>query len=373
MKGSIHYRKDRGYWFISWWDSHSGKAIKIYYYKGERMYSEKTAEKLLTILTAEQEMGTLCLERYINPMWADTVSYLWEWLEIIQGTVSFATYKDYKNSIKNHLVPFFTKYTYQLHEIQYDILLRLMGTIHRTGKGKYNVMYCLHACLKSARRSKRIQEMPEFPEKRKYMIQEPVISWLPSERQEKVLRAIPEEHQPIFWWLKYHIRRPAEAMALHREDYDSLLDAFIIKRSISYRQYVDNTKTHRAHIIPCHPDFHSIMEAMPLSISRYFFTSPTSRTEGYRYTRRILARLWKQACKETGEVILMYAGLKHSTCSQYVNEVGMSLSDLQVITDHARMDSVKKYAHVGLARKRELMMGKIITFPKRPPRTSEEG
>lgn len=33
----------------------------------------------------------------------------------------------------------------------------------------------------------------------------------------------------------------------------------------------------------------------------------------------------------------------------------MALSDLQTITDHARLDSVEKYAKTEVARKRELM------------------
>ena len=33
----------------------------------------------------------------------------------------------------------------------------------------------------------------------------------------------------------------------------------------------------------------------------------------------------------------------------------MALSDVQTLTDHARLDSVKRYAKVGLGRKRELM------------------
>ena len=372
MKGSIHYRKDRGYWFVSWWDRTNNKSVKIYYFKGERIYSKKIAEKLLIIMTAEEEQGSLYLEKYTNPKWANTVLYLWDWLDAIKDTVSPATHKDYRNSIKNYLAPFFTTYSYLLHEIQYDILLKLMGTINRCGKGKYNVMYCLHACLKAASRSRRIQQMPEFPEKRKYMIQEAVIKWLPSDRQKKVLQAMPEKHQPIFWWLKYHIRRPAEAMALHREDYDRHLDAFIIRRSISYRQYVDNTKTSKAHVIPCHPAFKPYMLKMQRTDSRYFFTCQTSRTDGKRYTERIMARIWKQACEETGENIGLYAGLKHSTCSQYINEEGMALSDLQVITDHARLESVKQYAHVSLARKRELMVGQMVTFPNPSPKAASE-
>jgi hypothetical protein len=49
------------------------------------------------------------------------------------------------------------------------------------------------------------------------------------------------------------------------------------------------------------------------------------------------------------------------------------LSDLQVITDHARLESVKKYAHVSLARKRELMAGNILTFPNLSPDVKKKG
>lgn len=118
---------------------------------------------------------------------------------------------DYGNSIKNHLTPYFTLNPLQLHEIQYDVLRNLLKSINREGKGKQNVMYCLHACLTYAWKSKRINQLPPFPEKRLYHIKEKVIKWLPEERQLKILSLIPEEHQPIFYWLKYHLRRPCEA------------------------------------------------------------------------------------------------------------------------------------------------------------------
>jgi hypothetical protein len=35
--------------------------------------------------------------------------------------------------------------------------------------------------------------------------------------------------------------------------------------------------------------------------------------------------------------------------------MGGALSDLQVLTDHARLDSVRRYAETQIARKRELM------------------
>lgn len=81
-------------------------------------------------------------------------------------------------------------------------------------------------------------------------------------------------------------------------------------------------------------------------------------------------RIWREACKEVGENISMYDGLKHSSCSQYVNEKHMALSDLQTITDHARLDSVKRYAKVEVSRRRELIESKVVAIKKI---TSDQG
>jgi hypothetical protein len=63
-------------------------------------------------------------------------------------------------------------------------------------------------------------------------------------------------------------------------------------------------------------------------------------------------------CESVCEDIDMYSGLKHSSCSQYVNEKGYSLDEVQMLTDHARRDSVKRYATVQLKAKRRLLEGK---------------
>ena len=362
MKGSIHYRKDRQLWFVQWYHKAEAKRYKIYRYKGDLMYSKKVAQKLLATMQGDSENGVFRIEKFTGLGWTDTIPYLWEWLEVAKGDLSPATFKDYKNSIKNHLVPFFQEHQFQLHEIQYDVLRKLLNSINRSGKGKANVIYCLHACLTYAWRSRRIPEMPPFPEKKHYNLIEPVIKWLPEERQVKVIETIPEEHQPIFWWLKYHLRRPGEAMALHKADYDQDHDVFVIRRSISSRKLVERTKTGAIHIIPCHENFKKIMSKMPISFSPFFFTCKTSRTEGKRYSDTIMNRLWNMAAKACGEDISMYAGLKHSSCSQFINEKGLSVSDLQTITDHARLESVKRYAKTEVARKKELLERKIISI-----------
>ena len=57
----------------------------------------------------------------------------------------------------------------------------------------------------------------------------------------------------------------------------------------------------------------------------------------------------------------MYSGLKHSSCSQLINECGLSVDEVQMLTDHSRRDSVLKYAEVKVAAKRNLM-AKVIKF-----------
>ena len=374
MKGSIHFRKDRGYFYVQWYSKPQNRHYKIYKYKGEFMFDRRIAEKLLAVMQGDHENGTFQIEKYTQNMWTDVIPYLWEWLDAVKPRLSPATYKDYQNSIKNHLTPFFKENPVQLHEIQYDILMKLLNSIKRKGKGKANVMYCLHRCFDFAYRSRRIAEIPPFPEKADYNIVEPTIKWLPEDRQMAIINNIPEIHRPIFLWLKYHLRRPSEAMALFKEDFDG--DVFIIRRSISARQLIERTKTGIEHLIPCHSDFKPIITQMAKRevqiMSPFFFTCPSSRMPGKRYTQSIMSRLWKDACERAGESISMYAGLKHSSCSQYINQKGLSISDLQTITDHARLESVKRYARTEVARKRELLESKIVPTSQSGGRLGDE-
>jgi DUF917 family protein len=65
-----------------------------------------------------------------------------------------------------------------------------------------------------------------------------------------------------------------------------------------------------------------------------------------------------------GENIDMYSGLKHSSCSQFINEKHYSLDQVQVMTDHALRESVKRYAVVQLEEKRRLFEGKFTDIKK---------
>ncbi len=188
MAGSIGVlpanKKKPQRWYVNWyWDSRS---YKLYYYLGIELASRALAQKLLDGMQADVEKGVFRIEKWTSRQ-NDIVTYLESWLKTIKPTLSPATYKDYDNSIRNHLVPFFNARNLSLHEIQLDTLMELMGAVNRAGKGKMDVLMCLHACLVYAWRANRIPAVPPFPVRKQYNIVEPVIQWLPSNRQEKVI------------------------------------------------------------------------------------------------------------------------------------------------------------------------------------------
>lgn len=363
MKGSIGFAKNVTRYYVAWYDEIAGRTRKIWHYKGLHMRSIDLAEKLLAAMQGDVENGVFLIEKYIRNV-HDVVPYLRKWLESIKGTLSPGTQKDYRNSIENHLVPFFQTKTIQLHEIQYDTLMELLGTIARDGKGKLNVMYCLHACLDYAWRSQRIPSIPPFPKKKAYNIVEPPIEWLREIRQKAIIEAIPLEDQPIFWWLKYYLRRPGEAMALHKEDFKD--GVFTVKRGFSAKQEIERTKTGEIHLLPILPELVPYIEIEQEKqkqhgvISPYFFVYTQGKKEGKHYTNGVLNAIWKKACKKAGETIGLYSGTKHSSCSQLINEYGYSIHEVQMATDHARLESAKKYAKIEMSARQAILEKKVV-------------
>lgn len=362
MKGSVFLRKDRSQWAIAWY--WQGKRFVINRYKGRMMnqtHPDKRRDqgyidacRLLAQMQGDVESGVFRVEKYTGKAYTDVIPFFEQWLDIKQKKKP-ATIKGYRSYFKNWIQPFFEANPVQLHEIQLDTLDKLLDFIKLSSKGKHNVMMCFHAFMDYAWRSRRIFEMPPFPKKEDYGLVVPSIKWLPENRQMEIIEAIPEEHRPIFLFLKYHLRRPSEACALQIEDYDVFNGIFIIRRSISARTLVNSTKTGTEHIIPCHSYFRETADRLSRQSGKFFFQNPRARLDGKRYSNESLNVIWKAACQKVGESIDLYSGLKHSSCSQFINEKGLSLSDLQTITDHARIESVKRYAKTEVARKRELM------------------
>jgi integrase len=360
MSGAIS--SFRGAFFVLWYDPATKRTRKVYRYRGLKMYDRRIAQKLLVEMQTDTENGTFYIEKYLQQNFSDVLPFINDWIAGVDDLAP-ATAKGYRSYVNNHIRPFFEALPgVALHDIQIDVLRRFRRGLKAKGlspKMQSNIMYCLRVILIAAWEARRIPAMPPFPHKKEYQLEKRPIQWLPEIRQMAVIEKIPVEHQPIFWFLKYHLRRPGEACAMFRNDYRD--GVFTVCRSLSARKLVGKTKTGEIHTIPCHPDMVPWLEVERAKqvkegiLSPYLFVNPQARRDGKRYTNEALNILWKAACKEAGEDIDLYSGLKHSSCSQYINEKGVSESELQVITDHARIESVRSYARTEVSRKLEIM------------------
>lgn len=364
MAGSVYFKQDRLQWGVSW--TWQGKRYQISRYKGRLLAQTHPNKKkdqgyvdacrLLAQMQGDVENNIFKIEKYTGNRFTDVIPYFENWLER-KAKKKPATVKSYNSYFRNWIKPFFEENPIQIHEIQLDTLDSMLDFIKLTPKGKYDVMMCFHGFMDYAWRSKRIPEMPPFPKKGDYNLRTPAIKWIPEARQMAVINAIPEEDRPIFLFLKYHLRRPAEACALHKMDYDRFNDSFIVRRSISNEVLVDSTKTGAEHVIPCHSAMIDTVKRLvgENPESPYLFVNRRARSNGKRYTGNALNKIWRKACAEVGENIDLYSGVKHSSISQMLNEKRMSVSDVQLVSDHARIESLKPYTQATLARKRELM------------------
>ncbi|MFC1819824.1 tyrosine-type recombinase/integrase [Thermodesulfobacteriota bacterium] len=379
MKGSITTKK----WFtkrfgwryryiINWYDTKTKTNIQISkdFKTGDLIYSKERAQKLLSIMQGDAEKGgTFRLERYTREVPTDVIPYLSDWLEAVKGELKPATYRDYNNSIKNHLLPFFEENPVQLHEIQWDVLLKLKNWIPRAGKGKMNVMYCLHACLDHAWRSGKISRIPPFPKKKQYKIKRKKPKTVTREKQIDIIGYIEPDHQPIIAFLMMHFRRPGEACALMKDDYRN--GDFTIHRTFSDAVLTNTTKTGEIHEISMVDEFKHYYESEIAKqkrigvISPFFFVNPQGKNEGKHYTVNQLRRIWNPAAKKANVKITLYQGTKHSSCDIFLNEKGGTIDELQTVTDHARRESVLHYGEIKKRRRKELMERKVVVMKER--------
>jgi len=379
MKGSIVYDADRGAWCISW--PMDGKRYKVRRYKQNAMpvtaYGQDglpdrrrcrgfaMATKLLSLMQArwEQHIEGKCafsIEEFTGARWSDVCEFYRLWMaEVIEPNRRPATIHSYWSYFRNWIEPFFVAHPAMLHEIKLDTLNRLLNTLKLEPKGKLNVIMAVRSMLEYAWRTERIPSVPPFPKREQYGIVQRVPEWLSLSDRDKVMAQIPTEHKPIFEWLSLHYRRPGEACALHKADYDQINNAFWIRRALSKRQIVESTKTHAIHFVPCDSSFTATARRLinQDADSPYMFVNVRSRhkDKGGRYTLEALRNVWYLACKQAGvRRIWPYRGTKHTSCTAFIEDGG-TLDELQMLTGHARRDSLKHYAEVTLARKRQLM------------------
>jgi integrase len=381
MKGKVYRRADSGKWGVSWYCSLKRRNFSITRYTPTWIIlsSPELAESQLNLMRADWEWHLQGrkqwrIEKYLHHGTAEVIDTYNDWLDLKGDEMAPATLKGYRSYRKCHFAPFFTENPKRLTEIDVTTLIKLKKSLKNkktgkplSGKGKLNVMMAFHLMMEYAQDVGLIDSIPKFPKKKDFGLTEESFAYLSREDQLRVADAVDPIDRPIILFLIYHYRRPSEACALFKTDYNPIENSFTVCRAFSARELIDRTKTGAIHHIPCDDVFTDIAKKLLNQNidSNFLFVNPRARKEGRHYTDETVKDVWDAACKKIGlPPIGLYEGTKHSSCTHFVNVVGGHDAELQMLTDHANIESVKKYRRVGVERKRELMRkGRVIQLP----------
>jgi hypothetical protein len=368
MKGTIGYCKRLKRFYVAWYDSSVKRTEKIYHYQNIPLDTEDLANRLLTAMRADSDRGTFRMEKYIHRK-TEVVPFLRQFIaERVENKKAPATTRSWNGFIKNHLAPYFEGSGIGLDDITFEVLMDLKDNLKVSDNSKIMIMSFLRTAMMYAKRLGRITEVPYFPRREDYPDAiEPEIKWITEDRQLAIINAMPEQHRPIFHWLRLHLRRPAEACALYKGDYYN--DAFHLRRTFSGKVLHERTKVKKIIHIPCVDEFLPYLEWMRHQewwyASDFMFINPDAYGENKNYNHTTLTDIFKKACAAVGETdITLYQALKHSGVSQMVNVHGYHPQQIMMALD-CSAKVVNRYAKTELATRKSLLERKVVQFVPR--------
>jgi len=339
-KGKVCQDKGTGRWYISWYDEFTKKPYKIWRdLDGNHFWHQNHANAIHGAMYSDWRRGIFNINKWSKRK-SDVGGFLDAFLESQRPNLSANTYYSWRGFLRNHIRPWFDKKNIALHEIDFQILLEFANQLPIKGMGKLTVLAVLKSAYHQAKRSRMIEIVPEFPRKSDFKIQKKPIKWLPVDRAFNVFHAMPKCHQPIFVWCYFHMRRPGEAMALYKSDFED--GTWSIKRGFVLSKLVDYTKTEKDYTVPCARAFKPYMEQMAKSFSPFYFVNPYGKTKTKHYTKSTMTSILKRALKKANEAdINLYNILKHSSITQARRD-GISDADLAVAADIS-LQTLEKY------------------------------
>lgn len=394
MKGSIRLRDNvrHPYWCVAWYDPRTRNNVTITrYIDGSILYQThqdparcqgyQRAQKILTAMRADIDRGLISeseiIDRYNQPQYSNVVDLMDQWLSLVKNP---GTKKRYASYVNHHFRPFFQSERVMLHEINLSVLYKLKDSLTSAKtknplepKGQWCAMSAFSTFLTFAFRCGKIDRVPPFPRKAEYgMARGKVPVWLTKEDHDKVMAEIPAEDRDVFLFAYYTFRRPSEACALYKTDYNAISDSFTIQRGVSVHQVVPYTKTHQIHTVPCKSQIRDMIHRR-LSMdtdSPFMFVNRRATGDGGRYNLDSLNLILRGAFKRAGvRPVTTYNFLKHSACTHYLLGVWSSeldpgtVDELKMITDLTQ-EAIEHYAAIVLDRKRRLMEApNVIEFP----------
>lgn len=308
-----------------------GKIILNKYVNGDPLETQAQCERLLAKIR-----GQVDAKSFDPSEWAKDRPFLFNkavesWIRL--KPISFETLESRKRISGKFLVPYFGEK--DIREIRSIHVAEFLSDLKGRGFGDkyiYNIMAELRACLRFHRDS--ISKLPIFPT---ITFQEKPIRWITQGQQEKIFEHIPSPHRPIFDFMRFTGCRPNEARGLLRENVNRTQGYVTIATVLDSRgNLIFRTKTKRVRVLPIIPEIEDSLK--PREASKFAFTQ-----NGEPYRKRVLERIWNNACEKAGIKINLYNGLKHSFGMTRLNQ-GFTLDEIKAVMGHTSPSTTAKYA-----------------------------
>jgi len=335
--GEIVFNEERGVYAVKlrW----KGKRYYFSSYMGVSCTVKPWAEQLRAEIRSDVNKGIFNPLKYKKNKPLHLKTFAAKWLERKRASLASNTLHDYENSLENHIYPILGDPL--LENINYEMLETLQIKIPRDNKGKKNVMYCLYAILRDAKRSGYISQLPDRPPfAGDFSVVPPEIKYIKSEDIDIILARIPEQDRSIIEFLIYTGCRPSEARALRKDDIKE--DHVEIRWSFGRDQEDKLVKNRKPRKIPLFDRLKSVLENAPKNLTHYVFVNPRN---GKHYGRDF-SRIWRKAVKEAGLQPVQLRLLRHSFGCNLLNlpDGQIDREDLRRIYGHADIKMTTRYA-----------------------------
>jgi integrase len=349
------------YIFLYWSDPLLGRDHRITRdLDGQILDSYRRTHRLLERIRSEIDQGIFTLTNYlpneVNQFRGDKLFP--EWLDYIKTKSRALSYlRNVEQYIEDHFVPQLGSLNMQAPIKTYHIeaFRKYLVTVYRQANGSplapksvKNVMDQLKSFCNWLYRREIIPRIPVFDP---VDVPENLITVMPVQDREKVLRAITSPHlRNILTFMSRHPIRPSEAAALDVRHFDLSGMAVKIENGLDRDRSIKTRKSRRAYEIPL-----SALWDHTCIKGRFGKEIAFPNKDGARYTDHTLNDAWKRACKRAKiEYVSLYPAMRHTTATGYALQ-GASEEQIEAMLGQSTKGMSRKYVKRSIEMVRHLV------------------
>ena len=372
MTGSLQIKKDKFYMVLNTVDTNGKRKAKWISTGLGVKGNKKRAEKMLRDTLAEQERTMPTPKSEI--LFSDWIR---QWLTESAKRVDEVTHRNYEDSAKSHVLPYFEELGVSLHGVTRPMLQTFID-LKRTkgrkdGKGGLSIVCLRHfrnilnQSLKLAVQNELIPSNPceglllPKQERREF-------SYYSAEQLNSLLNAIKDEPlYPLVYIGAYYGLRRSELLGLQWDSIDWGANTLTVKHTVvQYQVVIRKDKTKNAssrRTMPLLPEVRQMLldlKACEDENRRLFGNTYDDNpyifkwVNGKPYEPDYTSKKFKTLLRKYGFPHIRFHELRHSCASLLINQ-GFNLKDVQEWLGHADIQmTANVYGHLDIARKQTI-------------------